>query len=280
MKVMDTKRLRLLVALSLLGGLLALSPFSPAKANPSAWCYDDVDHPSVVIFSGTYVWLAIENGTLDGTPGHVALCYATGAPGNPKTIGGAADVNVVPRSDGADVQFGNHSDTNSANQVNFSAYTTPTYSLSPGGTGGGQSLTFTIPVVVCSGPCQPTAQPADGTSGVIVGTISQTPTSSGGSSAAYGLTGLCIQVDGATVVGNCTTRFGDAGATTTGTSPVNSNPTTPGPCLLSLCAPNYEYIGTTGNQLGTVYIPGLGPIPVSGVHTCVYQKDSATPCPY
>src|SRR5699024_7374740 len=39
---------------ALLAGLLAFSPFTPAKANPSAWCDDDVNHPSVRLVDGDF----------------------------------------------------------------------------------------------------------------------------------------------------------------------------------------------------------------------------------
>lgn len=268
--------------LSLLGGLLALSPFTPAKAT-SGWCTDASPQVSVQLLDGDFglpLWLGFESGVLDGRPGNVGLCYGTGAPGDAKAAGGYAAVLVTPGSNGANVAVANNSDPNAANRTSLNAWATPTYSLSPGGTGGGQALTVTIPIVVCSGPCLPVNQPADGTTGLIVGSISRTPTSSGGTSASYAVNGLCIKVDGATVLGNCTSGLGDAGATTTGTSPTNTSPATPGPCVVGFCAPSYNYIGTTGNQIATVYIPVLGPVPVYGVHTCVYQKDAATPCPY
>lgn len=282
MKVMDMKRARLLVVPALLGGLLAVAPFTPASAWSEA-CTDAWPQVSVQLVSGDFglpLWLGVESGVLDGQPGHVGLCYGTGAPGDSKTAGGFAQVTVIPWSNGVSVGFANSSDANAANQNNVSGYAWPTYSLSPGDTSGGQALTFWVPFAVCSGPCQPGTQPADGPTGVIVGTIQQTPPPPGGTSAAYKVTGLCLKVDGNTVAGSCDSGLlGDTGVTTTGTDPVNAQPATPGPCVLSMCAPNYDYIGTTGNQLATVYVPVLGPVPVYGVHTCLYTRDANTQCP-
>jgi hypothetical protein len=282
MKVMDTTRARLLVVLALLGGLLALSPFAPAKANPSAWCSDPgPGNPHVQLVSGDFglpLWLGVESGADTGSPGLVNLCYGTGAPDDSKTLGGTLGVEVKPRSGGVDVHAHNAPDDNSALSNSVTVFSWPTYSVSPGGTGGGQALTFTIPVAVCSGPCLPTTQPADGQSGVIVGTISQAP--AGGTSAAYRVDNLCVQVDGATVLGRCDGQIlDDAGVTTTGTAPVSAVPGTPGPCVVGACAPSFDSIGTTGRQLATLYVPGLGTVPVYGVHTCLYQENASTPCP-
>jgi hypothetical protein len=281
MKVMDTKRARFLVVLSLLGGLLALSPFAPAKATTSGNCTDSWPSLSVQLVSGDFglpLWLGFESGAFDGRPDHAGVCYGTGAPGDGKTAGGFAEFYALQQPNGVSVNLRNTSDPNAANQVNASANASPTYSVSPGGTGGGQALTFTIPVTVCSGPCQPTNQPLDGTNGVVVGRIVQTP--SGGTSAAYRVDNLCVQVDGTTVLGRCDgVVLADTGVTTTGTDPTNTWPATPGPCVVGFCAPNYDYIGTTGNQIATIYVHGLGPIPVYGVHTCLYQKDASIQCP-
>ncbi|HZI39759.1 MAG TPA: hypothetical protein VFF24_15745 [Acidimicrobiia bacterium] len=271
-----------LVPAALLGGLLALSPLAPAKA-ASEVCTDNWPSVSVQLVSGTLglpLWLGVESGVLDGQPGHVGLCYGTGAPGDSKTAGGHASVSVLPSTSGSTVDVHNWSDSNAAIGANVAVVSQPTYTVSPGGAGGGQALTFTIPVAICAGPCHPGTQPLDGTNGVIVGTISPTSPPSGGTSASYRVTNLCVKVDGATVLGNCdAVVIGDTGVTTTGTDPVNTSPATPGPCVVGLCAPNYNYIGTTGNQLATVYVHGLGPVPVYGVHTCLYQKDASTPCP-
>ena len=284
MKVMDTKRARLLVLPALLGGLLALSPFAPAKAEWSAACSDNTTNPHYQFLDGDDfgipLLLGVEWGVITGNPGSVAVCYGTGRADDPKVLGGIFGVNVVPTGNGADVKVINYSDSNAGIRPDNYNEAKPRFTLSPGGTGGGQVLTFEIPVKVCSGVCYPTGDPGLSTTGVIVGTISSTPAGPGGTSASYALNGLCVKVDGVTVVGNCTTGFGNAGVTTTGTNPVNTSPTTPGPCVLSTCAPNYNYIGTTGNQIAWLYVPGLAPIPVYGVHTCLYQKDASTPCPY
>ncbi|MEA3077567.1 MAG: hypothetical protein QOF60_2475 [Actinomycetota bacterium] len=270
---------------ALLGGLFALSPLAPASADsPSGYCSDPYESPRLQLFDehnnfGLPLWLGIESGAQQGPPGLVRLCYGTGAPGDSKTAGGAVGVVVQPWSNGVSVEAGTGSDTNAANQTNAGAYAWPTYSLSPGGANGGQALSLWIPFAVCSGPCQPSVQPADQPSGVIVGTIQQAPPPAGGTSAAYSVTSLCLKVDGATVAGNCSEQISVGGVTTTGTNPVTSAPATPGPCVLTACAPNFTYLGTTRGQLATVYVPLLGPIPVFGVHTCLYRNDTNTVCP-
>lgn len=270
-----------LVVSALLAGLLAFSPFAPARAW-SEVCTNDWPGVSVQLVEGDFglpLWLAVESGVMDGEPGHVGLCHGTGAPADNKTAGGHTYVKVVPTSDGATVRANSWSDPNAANQVNVSSQATPTYSLSTGGTSGGQALTFKVPVVVCSGPCQPGTQPADGTNGLIVGTVRQTPAPSSGTSAAYGITGLCVKVDGTTVLGSCDSGVGDAGLTMEDNCCMHLEPGTPGPCLLSVCGPSYNFIQTNDGHVMTLYVPGLTPIPVYGVHTCLYTKDANTACP-
>ncbi len=278
MKFMDTKRARLLVVLSLLGGLFALSPLAPAKAD-SGWCSDGYPSPiTVQLVSGDFglpLWLGFESYALNGEPGNVLLCYGTGAPGDAKTAGGHTAVRVVPTSSGADAKVENKSDPNSANQTPVQAAATPTYTVKPGLLGG-QQLTVTIPVTFCSGPCQPTTQPADAQTGVVIGTLTRDQSTV----AVYRVEALCLMVDGATVAGNCSSGPGDVGVDQTNASWTNISPGTPGPCVLGVCAPSFNYIGTTGNQIGWVYLPGQPAIPVYGVHTCLYTKDSATQCPY
>lgn len=175
MKVMDNRRSRIVAVLVFLVGVLAVSPFAPARANPSGLCTDAWPQFSVQLVSGDFgvpLWLGFESGVFDGQPGHVGLCYGTAAPGDAKAAGGHTAVTVLPTSNGANVNAYNASDANAANQNNVSATALPTYSLSPGGTGGGQALTVAIPFTFCSGPCQPSTQPLDGQSGVIVGTVS------------------------------------------------------------------------------------------------------------
>lgn len=265
---------------ALVGGLLAFSPVAPAKAW-SENCMDGYPAVTVQLLTGNFglpVWLGFESYSLDGSPGVAAVCYGTGAPGDGKAAGGMADARLEPSSNGVGVGYSNRSDSNAAIQANTSATSQPTYTLTPGGTSGGQALTFSIPVNVCVGPCQPGTQPADGPTGVLLGSISRE--SASGDSAAYRVDNLCVKVDGATVLGNCNSNFlGSAGVTTTGINPVNTSPATPGPCVLGECAPNFNYVGTTGLQIATVYIPAFGTVPVYGVRTCLYQKDAATTCP-
>ena len=267
----------------LLAGALAFSPTTPAKAW-SENCADGWPGITMQVVSGDFglpLWLGFENYALNGQPGVTAVCYGTGAPGDSKAAGGLTSVAVVPWSNGVSIGANNYSDGNAAVQANVSAYAWPTYYYSTGGTGGGQSLTFTMPVGICPGPCHPSIQLTDGQTGILVGTVSQVPPGSGGTSAAYRVDNLCVKVDGVTVLGNCDGPFLDnTGITTTGTNPTNAPPSTPGPCVVSVCAPSYNSIGTTGNQIATLYVPGLGSVPVYGVHTCLYQKDASTPCPY
>lgn len=284
MKTTNRKRRGVLAVLALLAALAsAVTPLTPAKAT-SGFCGDAWPNPHVQLVSGDVggidvpLWLGVESGALSGTPGHVRLCYATGAPGDNKTFGGSSYVTLPVAQGNNYTAAGTESDGNAAAGATASASTAPTYTVAPGGTSGGQVLTFTIPASVCVGPCVPGTQPLDGTSGVIVGTLTRTP--SGGTSAAYRVDNLCVKVDGATVLGNCQGTFlNDTGATTTGTTPVSVVPGTPGPCVVGVCAPSFDSIGTSGRQLGTLYVPGLGAIPVYGVHTCLYQKNAGTTCP-
>jgi hypothetical protein len=264
-----------LVPAALLGGLLALSPFAPARAD-SGTCYDG-NNSEVHLVSGTFglpLWVSAET---YGTSG-MSLCYGTAAPGSPMLAGGSVGFITYP-SPIPVVSGGIDSDESAAMQAEAVATLQPQYRVRTGS--GGQEVTFAIPFSLCTeGVCYPPGHPSEvGTTGVIVGTITQTPTSPGGTSAAYSVTSLCVRVDGTDVLGSCGSRIDDTGVTTTSANPVNINPTTPGPCVLSLCAPNYEYIGTTGNQLATVWVPVLGPVPVYGVHTCLYTKDTYTSCP-
>jgi hypothetical protein len=278
MKTTTRKRRGVLALLPFLAGVaLAATPFAPAKAD-SGWCSDGWPSPiTMQLVSGDFglpLWLGFESYALNGEPGNVLLCYGTGAPGDDKTAGGYTAVRVVPTSNGADAKAENTSDQNSANKTPVKANTTPTYTVKPGLLGG-QQLTVTIPFTVCSGPCQPGTQPADGQTGVVIGTLTRDQSTF----AVYQVDALCLQVDGTTLAGNCSSGPGKVGVDTTGTSPTNISPGTPGPCVLTACAPNYNYIGTTGNQIAWVYVPGLPAFPVYGVHTCLYTKDASTTCP-
>ncbi|HEX7169139.1 MAG TPA: hypothetical protein VF230_19330 [Acidimicrobiales bacterium] len=283
------RRLGTLFALAaLLGGLVTLTPFAAATASqPSGACADQSDSPTIPLVDGTNnlglpLWLSIESGATSGAPGHVALCYATASPDDAKLIGGTAWVDVDPSST-YPVEYGHASDTNGAATANAAGDLGATYTFNPGGSNGGQELTVYIPFHLCTGNvCYPPGTVHGnevGTTGVVVGTIEQTPAGTNGTSAAYRVTGVCITIDGVSVGGLCGADFDHAGITTTGTNPVTGDPATPGPCVVTVCAPSYNYVGTTGNQIGTIHVPIFGPIPVYGVHTCLYRDNASVECP-
>ena len=270
---------RLLTLLALFASLATLAPATTASATePSSSCDNGNTPTEIQLLSGDFglpIWLGVQSYALNGEPG-VYVCYATGSPDQSKTVGGYAE--VTTRS-GNRVIVGNASDSNSGIQANVHVRSQPTYSVSPGGASGGQGVTFEIPVSVCSGVCYPTPGGGLATTGLIVGAISQRP-APGGVSAAYSVTQLCLKVNGIEVT-DCGTTVLLPGATTTGNLPVNvgTGGATPGPCVVNVCIPSIDYVGTSGRQLATIYLPELGAIPVYGVRACAYQRDAQTPCP-
>jgi hypothetical protein len=226
---------------------------------------------------GLPLWLGFQTATEPSGYLAVVLCYGTDGPNEPKPLGGLTHVTV--KSDGSSVSGGSRSDSNGGIQANAEAAAQPTYTVTPGGTSGGQALTFEIPFALCSGVCY--SAPGDGvaTTGLILGTISQRP-APGGVSAAWTVDELCLMVNGIPVTG-CHTDVFLPGATTTGNSPVNvgTGGDTPGPCVVGVCIPSIDYVGTSGQQLATLYLPQVGAVPVYGVRTCLFQGDAATPCP-
>ena len=256
-----------------------LIPVTNAWAVPSDYCSDEYDRPSVQLLSGQFglpLWLALESGASSGRPGAVGLCYSTGAPGQAKTLGGFTRV-TVPGQSGGLIVVGNEADSNSAAGATVLLLSRPTWTVTPGGTSGGQAATVTIPFAICSGPCY--TEPGGGlaTTGLVVGQLSQVPAGPGGLSATYQVDQLCLTVNGIQLI-RCSDGLKNTGVTTTGASPMNAG-TGLGPCLAGICIPGQvNYVGTSGNQLATVSLLGV-PITVSGVRACAYQKDPATQCP-
>ena len=143
--------------------------------------------------------------------------------------------------------------------------TSPSVALS------GSSLTLYLPFTVCTGvgPC--VANPNMGflpyTTGVVVGTFSAVPAPTGGTSAAYQFSLLCLYVDGVQL--DCVAPVA-AGATTTGQLPTLF--------LAGLQSSNATVAVTTARE-GTLYIPGLPAIPLTTPGVCVQQSPTAPPCP-
>jgi len=267
---------RPLIVLLLAVALTALVPVAHASATDySGSCDNGIGTVEVQLLSGDFglpVWLGVQVGT--GTSLYV--CYATGAPDSTKTTGGMLRVWPGYGDDGVYVR--NYSDDTAAVKANFTTYVNPVYAVTPGGTSGGQSITFSIPFAVCSGVCY---TPSGGlqTTGLIVGALSQR-SAPGGVSAAYTVSSLCLYVNGIPVT-NCGTTVTLPGATTTGNLPANvgTGGATPGPCVVGVCIPSIDYVGTSGRQLATIYLPGNTSIPVYGVRACAYQRTATTPCP-
>jgi hypothetical protein len=275
------KALSLTAAATLASALLG-GPIH-AAAGSIAWCNDgDTTTYDVPLWQGGFgvpLWLGIETGAFNGYPGHVAICASETPPGStsPETFGGGSFVNVDAPYNGPYVfTAGTQSDSGAAVQANTYTDANPTLTAQSGGTSGGQQLTVSIPVAVCAGVCYPAPIPGAGlsTTGAIVGTIQQVPAPSGGQSAAYQLTGLCLVVDG---IQDC--LAGPAIGATTGTLPalvVDSG----GPCLNGLCLPftGSSTIGVTPAQVATVYLPDMAPIPVDTGGVCYQSTTQSPPC--
>jgi hypothetical protein len=270
-----------LTTVVLLGGLIAIAVPAQAGQGASEWCSDNMGNPGrieIPILTSP-VTLGIEIGPPNGQgviPQHVHICYSTtptGSSGSELT-GGNITVNPLNvGSNGVGVEC-IPDDNAQGVTVDCSGSTYPTYTVNPGGTNGGQVITVSIPFSICVGQC---ANDELNTTGLIVGTITQAP--AGGATAAYRLSAVCVMVDGIPLTDCTNDVFGYTGATATGTSPTNIS--SQGPCVLEQCLPLFgtSYVGTTGNQLATIWLFGI-PIPVYGQHTCIYQADAGTPCPY
>jgi hypothetical protein len=206
---------------------------------------------------------------------HVGLCYSTSPDGTttPETTGGIIYFSgSQPGSNPYTFQAGSSSDPNAAITANAFVFTQPSYTVNAGGTNGGQVLTLNLPVAVCPGPCDSPGT-APYTTGAIVGTLQQE--SASGISAAYQLSSLCLYVDGTQVpTPECNNATFLGGVTTTGSSPVDTTPL--GGCGALVCGPGY--IGLSGAQLATVYIPGTPiAVPVYGEGKCIYRAQSGPP---
>lgn len=269
-------RTRTLAALLVAAALLTLMPVASASASHA--CNDGWGN-EIQLLSGDFglpIWLGVQY--LDDGTGASYICYGTGAPGSPKTLGGM--LRVGPTT-GTGVHVRNWSDDNSALQAELSAWAQPTYTVDPGGyTAGGQEITFEIPFGICSGTACYDNPPGDvATTGFILGRIGK-HYEPGGISAAYYVDQLCLIVNGIEVT-NCGESVDLPGATITNNDPVNvgTGDDTPGPCLVGVCIPSIDYVGTSGQKLATIYAPGLNPIPVYGVRVCLFQANSSTQCP-
>jgi len=270
---------RLLTLLLLFASLATVAPATTASAEPSGTCSNGAGNETQLV-SGNFglpLWLGIQY--VYGTTPRVNLitCYGTAAPDEAKLVGGYNYTRVSANG----VTTSNVSDSNSGVQPNLSLAVAalPTYSVSPGGASGGQAITFEIPFSVCSGACYTAPGGGLATTGLILGTLTQ-KSAPGGVSAAYEVSKLCLMVNGIPVT-SCSTGVSLPGATTTGNLPANvgTGGATPGPCVVGVCIPSIDYVGTSGRQLATIYLPELGAIPVYGVRACAYQRDAQTPCP-
>jgi hypothetical protein len=165
------------------------------------------------------------------------------------------------------------SDPNTPVAVNCALVTTPSVSTS------GSDLTVTLPFSICAGvgTCPTLSNPgtAPYATGAIVGTVSQTPPPPGGLGGVYKLSSLCVEVDGVVLPGtNCGSAINIGGVTTSGSAPVNTTPL--GGCGALVCGPGY--IGTSGSQLATVFLPGAtSGIPLYGTGVCLYRAQSGPP---
>jgi hypothetical protein len=261
-------------------GLPAARALAGPSGAPSGNCNDGAgDEVKEVPLLTSPVTLAVEIGAFGSAVDHVGICYSTTAEGSsgPEAAGGDVAYYIGPTdSDPLPIAVGNSSDPGSAVQATAGSFDSPAYTVSPGGGSGGQVVTVFIPVSVCASQC---VAPTLGTTGVMVGTLSKPHVVVGGTNQDYELTGLCVLVDGAPL-NDCSSSLIIGGLTTTGTSPLNVEKG--GPCVGAACLPIFgdSYVGTTGNQLATIYLPVLGTaIPVNGVHTCVYHTPSTNPCP-
>jgi hypothetical protein len=268
-----------LTTVVLLAGLIASAIPAHAGTGTSGYCNDDVGGEVEIPIITDPITLAVEIGTNDqfAHPVHAGICYSTTREGytGSELTGGFISIDADPQGSNPFAGFGCVPDDNTQGaEVNCNVRTTPTYTVNQGGANGGQVITVSIPFSVCVGQC---VNDALNTTGLIVGTIAQQP--SGGTSAAYQLSSLCAYVDGIQVSPACSNGILSTGVTTTGASPTNIN--SQGPCVLEQCLPLFgtSYVGTTGNQLATIWIAGIA-IPLYGEHTCAYNADAGTPCPY
>lgn len=214
---------------------------------------------------------------------HVGLCFGTNseaanAAGQPELAGGAIFVDALnPASnDGFSTGAAVLWDTNSDIRAGAVVGATPTYTVQPGGTGGGQTITVNLPFSLCVGPCTTNPGVSPYTTGLVVGSLTQVPPPTGGQSAAYQLNSVCLYVDGVQV--DC--LAGPTAGATTGGAP-GLFIADGGPCLNSLCLPvtGNSTIGLSPAQEATLYVPGLNPIPIGTGRVC-YQATSSSPaCP-
>jgi len=268
------RRPRTLAALLVAAALLTLMPIASASATDYSGGCDNGIGDEYQLLSGDFglpIWLGVQPHDSNGT---AWICYGTGAPGSPKTIGGM--LRVRPTTEPG-VYVRNYQDDSASVRADFTANASVRPTVTPGGASGGQEITFEIPFAVCSGVCYANDKVA--TTGLILGTLSQR-SAPGGTSLAYSVSELCLMVNGIRVT-NCDTDVALPGLTTTGNSPVNvgTGGATPGPCVVGVCIPSIDYVGTSGRQLATIYLPGNTSIPVYGVRVCAYQRTGTTPCP-
>jgi hypothetical protein len=271
----------LLGLVTLLAGMLALSPLAPASAEPSGTCRDG-SYTEVPLVNesnnfGLPLWLAVESYHAAGEEGF-GICYGTGAPGQEKITGGRLYAYTWPPPESIRPVVGHESDESGAVEANATAFAYPHYSVTPGGAGGGQELAFWIPLYACAEAlCYPGAagHPNEVSYSVLaVGTISQRPAEPGSTSAAYRVSDLCLIVDGINVAGNCGTDLGYTGVTTgpsAGPDQIVGVGGQNAPCFLNtVCVPSFDYV-RAGSELATIWVSGIE-IPVIGVPLCVYER--------
>ncbi len=238
--------------------LAVAAPAGAHAAGPSQYCNDGLGNEwrEIPIITSP-VLVAIEIGS-DGTPlnPYVAVCYGTAPEGStsPQAAGGYVAVDANPYGNTPSVSAASVSDPNSAEQLNLGGGAAPTYTLTPGPAGStGDTVNFAIPVAICSGQCL-NANPAVNPTGLIVGQLTPQAGPAGSVGAAYQLTSLDVYVDGIQVAGS-TLEVGGAFVNTSQAGySLRSDPVN-GPCALSVCAPIYGYVDTTGTPLLTLDLP-------------------------
>jgi hypothetical protein len=278
--------LKLATVVVMLLGVIVLAPGRPALADSAC---DESWRPGTRMWllngnGGAPVWLGYDHSNVGGGTyvigdrpesvelGRVNVCYGTGGPGEAKLIGGT--IGTYEYYDYGYNRFGVYNDSDNATVA-------PDFSVGAGEGGwawvdpaaGLGYVGYRIYLGACVEPCGSYAPPTYNSTYLEVELV-QAPPGPGGVSAAYSLYDYCLHVDGVAVAQCGYENDRPTGATTTGTSPLNVGG--PGPCVSGICLPVAGYVGTTGNQLATLWVDGT-PIPIYGVHQCIYWA-SPTPC--
>jgi hypothetical protein len=268
-----------IVAVMVVCGTLVGLPDRPATAStvcdPS---YRPGTHQYLVAGDfGLPLWLGIDQ-TYAGDnsttgPGYIRVCYGTGSPDNPKVLGGVVGVGRF------DDYWGNHTLAFTEADTNATVSAPTSYAGADPrlrqwiDADGVHFLGLEIGAGYCVG-CSTYTPPTYGAAGIEI-ILEQAPAGPGGVRGAYTIYTACAHINGVWVV-PCTYQHDQpTGVTTTGASPLVVGG--PGPCIEGNCLPMAGYVGTTGQQLGTLWVAGT-PIAVNGLRSCVYWA-SPTPCP-